>query len=97
LPWRKRKRNYLAHLRKANEDILIVAVADKLHNARAILSDYRALGKRREELWRRFNAGKKDQLWYYSALVATLRETKAPKVLVSEFERVVNKLTNEAK
>jgi len=97
LPWRKRKRNYLAHLRKANEDTLIVAAADKLHNARAILSDYRALGKRREQLWRRFNAPKKDQLWYYGALVATLREAHAPKVLVSELERVVNKLTKEAK
>ena len=97
LPWRKRKKKYLAHLRKANEDTLIVAAADKLHNARAILSDYRALGNRREELWRRFNAPKKDQLWYYDALVKTLRETRAPKALVTELERVVSKLTKEAK
>jgi len=42
----------------------------KLHNARAILSDYREMG---DALWSRFNAGKDDQLWYYSALIQTLR------------------------
>jgi hypothetical protein len=39
-----------------------VGAPDKLHNARAILSDYRAL---REELWSRFNTKKGEQLWYY--------------------------------
>jgi len=96
-PWRKRKKNYLAHLRKANKDALFVAAADKLHNARAILSDYRALGKRREQLWQRFNAPKTDQLWYYDALVKTLKGTKAPKALVVELERVVSELKEEAK
>jgi hypothetical protein len=38
---------------------VFVAAADKLRNARAILSDYRKHG---EELFTRFNAGKDDQL-----------------------------------
>jgi len=94
LPWRERKEKYLAHLRSTNEDALLVAAADKLHNARAILSDYREL---REELWLRFNAPKEDQLWFYSVLVETLRQTKAPKVLVDELERVVRKLEEESR
>jgi (p)ppGpp synthase/HD superfamily hydrolase len=51
LPWRDRKESYLEHLRHAGKDALIVAVADKLHNASAILSDYRRIG---DELWSRF-------------------------------------------
>jgi (p)ppGpp synthase/HD superfamily hydrolase len=59
LPWRQRKEKYLAHLRNTrNNDAVLVAIADKLHNARAILSDYREIG---EELWSRFNAPKEDQ------------------------------------
>jgi len=93
LPWRERKEKYLAHLRSTkNEDALLVAVADKLHNARAILSDYREQGER---LWGRFNAPKTDQLWLYGRLVETFQQTAAPKVLVGELERVVKELEEE--
>jgi (p)ppGpp synthase/HD superfamily hydrolase len=89
LPWRERKEQYLAHLRSANRDALIVAAADKLHNARAILSDYRELG---DNLWARFNASGQDQLWYYRKLAEMLCGTSAPKVLVNELERVTSQL-----
>jgi (p)ppGpp synthase/HD superfamily hydrolase len=36
--WRGGKEKYLEHLRNANADALFVAAADKLHNARAMLS-----------------------------------------------------------
>ena len=39
--WEERKKAYLAHLEKADEDILRVSLADKVHNARAILRDLR--------------------------------------------------------
>jgi GTP pyrophosphokinase len=94
LPWRERKEKYLAHLRTTkNKDALLVATADKVHNARAILSDYRELG---EQLWLRFNAPKEDQLWFYDALVSALQETTAPKILVDELRRVVDELKQRA-
>src|ERR1017187_4568106 len=71
-PWRERKIKYLEHLRSANADALIVSAADKLHNARAVLADYRELG---EGLWLRFNAPKEDQLWFYEEMIKTLRQT----------------------
>ena len=94
LPWRDRKQKYLKHLRHGDKDALIVAVADKLHNARAILSDYRQLG---ESLWSRFNAPKKDQLWFYDALVKPLRTKTAPSALVTELKRVVSELSLECR
>jgi (p)ppGpp synthase/HD superfamily hydrolase len=44
----------------------LVSCADKLHNARAILSDLRDIG---EDLWDRFTGKKDGTLWYYRALV----------------------------
>jgi len=88
-PWRERKDKYLAHLRSADGDALLVSAADKLHNARAALSDYRELG---EKLWPRFNAPKEDQLWYYGTLVDVFDKTAAPKRLVKELRRVVDEL-----
>jgi hypothetical protein len=37
----------------------------KLHNARSTLTDLRTHGA---ELWRRFNAGPSEQVWYYGTL-----------------------------
>jgi (p)ppGpp synthase/HD superfamily hydrolase len=68
-PWRPRKEKYIAHLRTADESVLIVSAADKLANARAVLKDYREVG---EQVWSRFNAGKQEQLWYYRTVTDTL-------------------------
>src|SRR5579863_10171673 len=43
-PWRARKEAYIAHLRHASSSVLLVSAADKLHNARTVLADYRVLG-----------------------------------------------------
>ena len=50
-PWIERKRRYLAHLPTVEDDaILRVALADKVHNARSIVRDYREEG---HALWER--------------------------------------------
>jgi (p)ppGpp synthase/HD superfamily hydrolase len=87
-PWRARKEAYIAHLREAPAPERLVAAADKLHNARAILADYCALG---EAVWARFNGGKAGTLWYYRALVETFRAA-GPTPLVEELERVVSEI-----
>jgi (p)ppGpp synthase/HD superfamily hydrolase len=87
-PWRERKEAYLAHLKTASDDALLVSAADKLHNARAILADYRLLG---DDLWERFNASKTDQLWYYRQLVRAFR-ARGSTALVEEFDRVVSEI-----
>jgi (p)ppGpp synthase/HD superfamily hydrolase len=64
-PWRERKESYLARLEHAPAPALHVSLADKVHNVRTILLDYRELG---EPLWDRFNAGRDEVLWYYRSL-----------------------------
>lgn len=84
-PWHERKKAYIAHLATASPSVQLVSAADKLHNARAILRDYRDVG---EELWTRFNAGRDDTLWYYRALVDAFRAVGSP--LVDELDLVVS-------
>lgn len=65
-PWRERKERYLAHLAATTDPkVRLVSGCDKLHNARAVLSDYEKIG---EVLWERFNGKRPGTLWYYRAL-----------------------------
>ena len=64
-PWRKRKKAHIAHLAGASPSVLLVTAADKLHNARAIVTDYDYIG---EQLWDRFNATREDIVWYHESL-----------------------------
>ncbi len=86
--WRKRKQNYIAHIPMASASVRLVSASDKLHNARAILRDYRAHG---EELWKRFNGGKEGTLWYYRSLVGAFAKADRNE-LVEELDRVVSEI-----
>jgi GTP pyrophosphokinase len=88
-PWREGKEKYIAHIRESSPSVWLVSAADKLHNARAILADYRVMG---EALWDRFNGGKDGTLWYYRSLVGTFREVSGSTPLVEELDRVVSEL-----
>ena len=87
-PWENRKRVYIKRLSEASASVRLVCAADKLHNARSILSDYRNLG---EEIWQRFEGRKEGTLWYHRSVVETLiRSGRTP--LVDELERVVSEI-----
>jgi (p)ppGpp synthase/HD superfamily hydrolase len=73
-PWRERKQSYLERLESASEASLHVSLADKLHNIRTIVVDYRAVG---EKLWARFNAERDEVLWYYRSLAAIFARRRA--------------------
>ena len=68
----------------------LVSAADKLHNARSVLSDHRAVG---EGLWGRFNGGRGGTLWYYRA-VADVLAGDGP--VADELGRVVTELERAA-
>ena len=69
--WRPRKEAYLATLKMKSARSLLVSLADKTHNAEAILSDYRILG---DAVWDRFNGGADGTRWYYKALADTFAD-----------------------
>jgi GTP pyrophosphokinase len=89
LPWRERKEAYLHHLDSASASVLRVSLADKLHNARSILVDVGADG---EDVWRRFNADRAEQAWYYRELLSVFERRLRGSRNLPELARVVGEL-----
>jgi (p)ppGpp synthase/HD superfamily hydrolase len=86
--WRKRKEDYIARLASASSSVRLVSASDKLHNVRAIISDYRQIG---DTLWSRFNGGREGTLWYYRAL-ADRFQVLSHNRLAAELELAVQEL-----
>ena len=82
-----RRQAYLAHLRKADADNLRVSLADKVHNARAILRDLRKpdIG---DKVWFRFSQPKEKTIWYYRSLAEVFCE-QLPGQLANELREIV--------
>ena len=95
-PWRARKEHYLRHLQQGGEDVRLVSMADKLHNVRSIVVDYRVVGER---IWDRFTGGREGTLWYYRSLLDIYRQGPTSPWLdelernVVELERLANATT----
>lgn len=87
-PWKDRKTRYIEAVRHEPADARLISAADKLHNARDILADYRQHG---EEVWKRFRGGREGTLWYYRSLVDAFRAAGGNR-LVDELDRVVSEL-----
>ena len=88
-PWKERKRTYIHHLKHASDSAVLVSLADKLDNARAMLRDHRADG---DGLWERFTVkDPADHLGYYRKLLEVF-EQRSDSWMVDELKRVVRKL-----
>ena len=66
----------------------LVSAADKLHNARTMVTDLRIHGP---GLWSRFNAGRDETLWYLGSLVEAFRAAGTTPI-VEELARTVAEL-----
>jgi hypothetical protein len=86
---RERKENYVNHLPEASDSALLVSLADKLHNGRAILRDYREVGG---QLWQRFSVQDPQlHLWYYRSLLEVYAQ-RIDNWMVDELREVIDKL-----
>ncbi len=94
--WIERKEKYIANLRSAADEVLIISAADKWHNLASILADAKQLG---EVVFDRFirqdferTDKKKMVLWYYKELLAVYRERNVP--VVVELENLLSEIEN---
>jgi (p)ppGpp synthase/HD superfamily hydrolase len=90
-PWKERKTRYIAAIRHEPADARLISAADKLHNGRDILADYRQHG---DAVWKRFRGGREGTLWYYRALLDAFRAAGGNR-LVDELDRVVTELEQQ--
>ena len=94
--WFARKRAYLDSFPTKSPAALRVSLADKVHNARSILLDYRTHG---DELWARFGQGQgMGTRVYYRELAAAFerergRMGEAAQPMVDELRRTVDAIT----
>jgi (p)ppGpp synthase/HD superfamily hydrolase len=91
--WRTRKTHYIQHLAMVDKDILLVSLADKIHNSRSILRDLRKpeIGS---EIWGRFSQPKRETLWYYEGLARAFQQ-HLPGQLADELKEIVDVLKQE--
>ena len=95
-PWKERKLTYLAHIPGVDADSLLVAMADKLHNATAIVRDLRREGP---TVFDRFKGERDGTLWYYRALVEAFtarRPEGGAGELLEELRHAVDELESVA-
>lgn len=88
--WEERKTAYLRKLHDESIDVLLISVADKLYNAKAVLDDYKEIGP---EVWKRFKRGRNEQLWYFDSLIAIFQLRMSNRI-VDELQRVVAELAS---
>ena len=74
-PWLERKTAYIQHLQEASDEVLLVSCSDKLHNARAIVSDLINEGP---SVFNRFSSTTEQTLWYYRQLAMIFNNRKTP-------------------
>lgn len=90
--WFKRKKAYIAHLKEADDVTLTVSLADKLHNARAIVSDLMITGP---STWERFNQQTSPEaiLWYYNQILETGRAKGGNTLLLTNLAEAIAEMT----
>lgn len=87
-PWLGRKQAYIERMEHEPEDVLLVALADKVHNARSTVADLRVHG---DGTWRKFGGTVEQQLWYYRSL-SELFCRRMPGPLADELARLVDEI-----
>ena len=87
--WRTRKTLHLEHLRDASPSAVLVSAADKLHNARCLVTDLTLDGL---SYLTNFNASGAEIVWYYQQMYATLTTRAAPLRLTSALGECVEEL-----
>jgi (p)ppGpp synthase/HD superfamily hydrolase len=96
-PWDERKAAYIRHLARASASVRFISAADKLHNIRSILADFRSIG---DAVWQRFKGGKEGTYAYYWSLARIFtraaRRERRLRPLAREINRALDDLKAEA-
>ena len=90
-PWAERKRAYLDHLAEADVKTVTVSMADKVHNARSIITDLH------NGIWvfDKFSATPTETIGYYQSCLETARTKGVSPALVTPLERAVQGMRDE--
>lgn len=85
-PWRARKQAHIDRIPGESPEVRLVVTADKLHNTRSIIADYRRDG---EALWEIFHGRRDGTLWYTHAMTDALTRADPDAPLLAELRAAV--------
>jgi len=85
LDWEEKKKKYVESVRRGPEGAKAVAVADKIHNLESLLLIHAQHGP---AIWKKFNRGKDQKLWFEQEVLKMLRETWSHP-LIDEYEALL--------
>ncbi len=92
--WKARKIKYINALKNTtNQNILMVACADKVHNLQAFSEVYEEEG---EDMWKTFNAPKPkaiSTMWFHNELLTVFKKNLKNRI-VEEYEEIIAMATD---
>ena len=88
--WKERKVRYAKQLRKASDEALLIAAADKIHNMRAMVEEYY---DQHERFLSEFSGSLDDRVMQYQDIANVLNRSLKSEIL-SEFNHVFTEYKN---
>lgn|GEM_PF-431534 len=86
LPWKEKEEKYLANLRSARIESMIVCASDKIHNMMSTINEYDGEG-----FWKRFAATKEQKIKYYENVLEVLKE-RISGGIIDEYEETLSRM-----
>ncbi len=88
-PWKLRKQTFINNFPSFSPEIRRVVLADKLHNARSILADYRRIG---DDIWKIFTGKREGTLWYYDSIIEAAVKADDNSFLLQELKATLTQI-----
>jgi hypothetical protein len=89
--WEVRKQEQLDHLARMPRDAVLIKAADVLHNMQSLLADLGAADDP-ESVWESFNAGPERQLWYFTSVIAAVKQRLGEHLLLRDLDQAITSL-----
>ena len=77
-------------MKTASPSVRLVACADKIHNIRSLIADYRQVG---DPVWERFRANKKETVWFYNEVLQSLKDSGENRPIILDLEKEIEVLS----
>lgn len=88
-PWKERKSAFLEKIQNSEPELLLVALADKVNNAKAILQDLRLIG---DKVFERFSVPKEKTYWYYQQAIKAFEQAGSKSMLLVELRETFKEI-----
>lgn len=86
--WEQKKSEYIKTVEQGGIGPMMVSLADKIVNLQALKESYELMGP---DVWKQFNRGKKEKLWFEESVLAMLKK-KTDHELLKTYESLIGEM-----